>query len=282
MLSISEPGFQFVIMDFGMPEGLKMRNANKTIILKERGDKKRGSRDQWFAHAISVTIAVIAAAASLSGAFYQYKSDGSQISEKYIEVAIKILSGPKSPASSQNDSLRIWALDVVNKYSEVKLNESAREEIEKFGVYGQPYKYNISLQDRGSRGGNIYLSIDKKDLNGETITKIEVDAGQCASIFPKISEYAPDNDTVVSLQSYVVRLISSPKLIQCLQANGLVERGYVLADVNTQPVYDTYQHKGIMDVESIPFTLSIEAEERGLKRAESFGAYAHFISGLQQ
>jgi len=263
-----------------------MRNANKILIFKEKDDKNKSSRDQWFAHAISVTIAVIAAAASLSGALYKYKSDGGQIAEKYIEVAIKILSGPKSPSSPENDSLRLWALDVVNKYSQVKLNESAREEIEKFGVYGQPYKYNISLQDRWS-GGNVYLSVDKSDLIGETISRIKVitkndGAEGCPDVLPRVSEYSANNDTELSLQSYVVRLISAPKLIECLQASALTKRGYVLADVNTQPVYDTFQHIGTMSVENIPFALSIETERGGVKRTELFGAFAHFLSGLQQ
>lgn len=49
-----------------------------------------------------------------------------EIQLKYISLSIQILS---SPPSQSNSSVRKWAVDIINKYSEVKMDEKVELEL---------------------------------------------------------------------------------------------------------------------------------------------------------
>lgn len=51
-----------------------------------------------------------------------------EISVRYVEIAISILKSPPDPAT---DSLRNWAIDVINHHSEVPLTSQALIEMQK-------------------------------------------------------------------------------------------------------------------------------------------------------
>lgn len=56
----------------------------------------------------------------------------SEIGVQYIRIAINIL---QEPPSNEIISLREWAIDVIDHYSDVPLNQDARTELRKNKIY---------------------------------------------------------------------------------------------------------------------------------------------------
>lgn len=60
------------------------------------------------------------------GYYYTDSQKSREIENRYIELGIKILS--EKPDSS-NENLRVWAVELVNKFSEVKLKDSVKNNL---------------------------------------------------------------------------------------------------------------------------------------------------------
>lgn len=85
--------------------------------------------DSWEkAKALTAIIAtvVIPLTIAFSSSWYGTQQKEKELQLKYIELSIQILSAPPSPS---NQETRMWALDIINKYSEVKISKKAREEL---------------------------------------------------------------------------------------------------------------------------------------------------------
>ena len=80
------------------------------------------------ARAIStiVATAIIPLAVALAGNWYAQAIKDKEIQLKYIELSIQILS---APPTDQNMEVRRWAVEAINRYSEVKINAKAEKEL---------------------------------------------------------------------------------------------------------------------------------------------------------
>jgi hypothetical protein len=67
----------------------------------------------------------------LIGNWYSSALKESEIQVKYVELAVDIL---KENPSEKKTNLRSWAVDLVNNYSEIKIDEQAREELLNFSL----------------------------------------------------------------------------------------------------------------------------------------------------
>ena len=65
-------------------------------------------------------------AVALSGNWYAKSLKEKDIQARYIELAIGILMKEPTP---ENEQIRKWAIDTINHYSEVPIQESARQEL---------------------------------------------------------------------------------------------------------------------------------------------------------
>jgi hypothetical protein len=76
---------------------------------------------------IIATIAVPVAVVLIAN-MYSTEVSKNQISTRYIELAIGIL---KDKPNKESESIRNWAIDIINKKSDVKLSDKAKEELSK-------------------------------------------------------------------------------------------------------------------------------------------------------
>ena len=108
----------------------------------------------------------------------QHKAD---LSQKYVEIAVGILNNRPLP---ETKPLRTWAIDTINKYSEIKLTE-----VQKKILIEQPLSNNasVSLTGVGGKGGVGTLSVsgskvdDKRDINKNAAVELKGVGGQGAS-----------------------------------------------------------------------------------------------------
>jgi hypothetical protein len=93
------------------------------------------------AKALSVIVAtaVIPIAIALGSNWYGQLQKDKEIQLKYIELSIQILSAPSSPS---NQAVRKWAVDTINRYSEVKIDSQAENELLKEQLRRIVEKYN--------------------------------------------------------------------------------------------------------------------------------------------
>jgi hypothetical protein len=73
-----------------------------------------------------VATAVIPIAIAWSGNWYGQLQKEKEIQLKYIELSIQILSAPPSPS---NRAVRKWAVDTINRYSDIKIDSQAETEL---------------------------------------------------------------------------------------------------------------------------------------------------------
>ena len=80
------------------------------------------------AKAVSTIVAtvVIPLAIALSGNWYGQLQKDKEVQLKYIELSVNILS---DPPSESNQAVRGWAIDTINKYSEVKIDSETRGQL---------------------------------------------------------------------------------------------------------------------------------------------------------
>jgi hypothetical protein len=80
------------------------------------------------ARAVSTIVAtvVIPLAIALSSNWYGQQQKDKEVQLKYIELSIQILS---APPTDSNQAVRKWAIDTINRYSEVKIDAQAEEEL---------------------------------------------------------------------------------------------------------------------------------------------------------
>ena len=86
---------------------------------------------------------------------------------KYLELAIGIL---RSPPSEDTENLRVWAIDVMDKYSEVSINQKMKQELAKkriIQIPGGSRSFSITA-------GESPLKIESIDEEGsQIIIKLE-------------------------------------------------------------------------------------------------------------
>lgn len=88
-------------------------------------------KDRWDKSQIIVSILssiLIPIVIALAGYFINDTIKDREIRLKYIEIAINILS---EKPSQDSIGLRLWAIDIVAKYSELKLSDDALEELKR-------------------------------------------------------------------------------------------------------------------------------------------------------
>jgi lysozyme len=85
-----------------------------------------------------------------------------EIAEKFVELGIKILS--EKPLSL-NDPVRSWAIAVVNRYSNVPLNEETQEALESGSFFVPGQISQKSLQELDEKGYS--KGIDVSHFNGK-------------------------------------------------------------------------------------------------------------------
>lgn len=73
-----------------------------------------------------LTIVVIPLAVALGGWWISTAIQESQNRVKYIELAINVL---QTPPSSDTPNLRVWAIEVMDNYSEVPLSDELKREL---------------------------------------------------------------------------------------------------------------------------------------------------------
>lgn len=108
----------------------------------------------------------------------QYKS---QLSQKYIEIAVSILNSNPLPKTKP---LRVWAIDTLNKYSAIKLTDVQKKVL----IDKQPFSAGVSLSGVGGKGGvgNLSVSGDSKmgnkpEVSGSTNVELNGVGSQGAS-----------------------------------------------------------------------------------------------------
>lgn len=86
--------------------------------------------DRWEqAKTISTIVATVVIPLTIafsSNWFAQVQKD-KELQMKYISLSIQILS---SPPSQSDSAVRQWAINIINKYSEVKMGEKAEVELQ--------------------------------------------------------------------------------------------------------------------------------------------------------
>jgi hypothetical protein len=80
------------------------------------------------ARAVSTIVAtvVIPLAIALSSNWYGQQQKDKEVQLKYIELSIQILS---APPTDSNQAVRKWAINTINRYSEVKIDAQAENEL---------------------------------------------------------------------------------------------------------------------------------------------------------
>ena len=80
------------------------------------------------ARAVSTIVAtvVIPLAIALSSNWYGQQQKDKEVQLKYIELSIQILS---APPTDSNQAVRKWAIDTINRYSDVKIDAQAQDEL---------------------------------------------------------------------------------------------------------------------------------------------------------
>ena len=63
---------------------------------------------------------------AISTYLYTTSVNQNNVNQKYIEIAINIL---KDPPSQKNEDLRKWAIKIINKYSEIKLDKKLKQSL---------------------------------------------------------------------------------------------------------------------------------------------------------
>lgn len=112
----------------------------------------RVSRSETFKNiALGISGVLSSILIPLVGFYYAEKQKDKEIDKGFVELGIKILSEDPKP---ENQPLRAWAISLVNNYSEVKLDETAQQLLEKVplvtsGGHGLPPQVLDKLQTDG-------------------------------------------------------------------------------------------------------------------------------------
>jgi hypothetical protein len=100
-------------------------------------DHKSSAVDRWEKAKTISTIAsalIIPLAIAFAGNWFAQIQKDKEIQLRYISLSIQILSSPPSHA---NSAVRKWAIDIINKYSEIKLNVKAESELRRQPFFQQ-------------------------------------------------------------------------------------------------------------------------------------------------
>ena len=81
--------------------------------------------------AATIFTAVLGVAAALATGLFAYQAGLRSVEKDYVVIAANILSNPKS-----DDSLRQWAIDVMDTLAPVRFSEAARKSLSKPGAFG--------------------------------------------------------------------------------------------------------------------------------------------------
>jgi|SRR4029450_13259267 hypothetical protein len=112
--------------------------------------KSRSDPNVWEkARTMSAILAavVIPVAVALVGNWYATALKEREIQVRYVELAVSILS---QKPTQENSQLRLWAVDVIDFYSAVKLSKDARLELlrEQLDISNQRAKEIIEQMGR--------------------------------------------------------------------------------------------------------------------------------------
>jgi hypothetical protein len=90
--------------------------------------EKQNQKKDWLDQLKIIAEIVAIIAAIWFGQIISSSIKNRELSLKYVQVAVGILS---SEPSEDTKHLRSWAADIINEYSDIKLNEEAKEELRK-------------------------------------------------------------------------------------------------------------------------------------------------------
>ena len=94
--------------------------------MKEGPDKSVNAWEKAKILSVIVASVFIPLAVALSGNWYAKSLKEKDTQARYIELAIGILMKEPTP---ENEQIRKWAIDTINHYSEVPIQEPARQEL---------------------------------------------------------------------------------------------------------------------------------------------------------
>jgi hypothetical protein len=94
--------------------------------MKESPDKSVSAWEKAKILSVIVASVFIPLAVALSGNWYAKSLKEKDTQARYIELAIGILMKEPTP---ENEQMRKWAIDTINHYSEVRIQEPARQEL---------------------------------------------------------------------------------------------------------------------------------------------------------
>jgi hypothetical protein len=100
--------------------------VNPELANEEGPDKSVSAWEKAKILSVIVASVFIPLAVALSGNWYAKSLKEKETQARYIELAIGILMKEPTP---ENEQIRKWAIDTINHYSEVPIQEPARQEL---------------------------------------------------------------------------------------------------------------------------------------------------------
>lgn len=115
--------------------------------MKEGSDKSVSAWEKAKILSVIVASVFIPLAVALSGNWYASSLKEKDTQARYIELAIGILMKEPTP---ENEQIRKWAIDTINHYSEVPIQQPARQELleQQLRTYNETAKRAIEEMGR--------------------------------------------------------------------------------------------------------------------------------------
>jgi len=115
--------------------------------MKEGSDKSVSAWEKAKILSVIVASVFIPLAVALSGNWYARSLKEKDTQARYIELAIGILMKEPTP---ENEQIRKWAIDTINHYSEVPIQQPARQELleQQLRTYNETAKRAIEEMGR--------------------------------------------------------------------------------------------------------------------------------------
>jgi hypothetical protein len=95
-------------------------SSREYVIKWHRGDKKPARVESIERWARIVSLALIPVVVGLTGTLLAKSSARDQVSLEYVKTALGVLQSPAA-----DERLRVWAVEVVNRFSEIKVEASS-------------------------------------------------------------------------------------------------------------------------------------------------------------